>query len=207
VYCSYGVSFSTVFIRTSLIRSAGQYTCYICSKETRHAVLQSLKMLTKTVIRSLCEGPVEDVKLILDFSNQWVSIRVLQLLDIGLKKTSAAPITLAKMCLSPHTGTKGSITACAMYACRKFLYLCCPLCVQVSRRADPLSREPCRLSVRSILGTGSKVKFVKGDVNAWRQNSNSQHWEYESQKLGMILSQFHAPTILKTYFPYVQLNE
>jgi len=75
-------------------------------------------MLTKTVIRSLCEGPVEDVKLILDFSNQWASIRVLQLLDFGLTKTSAELTTLAKRCLSPHTGTEGSITACAMDACR-----------------------------------------------------------------------------------------
>ena len=75
-------------------------------------------MLTKTVIRSLCEGPVEDVKLILDFSNQWASIRVLQLLDFGLTKTSAKPTTLAKRCLSLHTGAKGSITACAMDACR-----------------------------------------------------------------------------------------
>jgi hypothetical protein len=33
------------------------------------------------------------------------------------------------------------------------------------------------------------------------KNSNSQHWEYESQKLDTILSQFHPPTVLKTYFP------
>ena len=55
--------------------------------------------------------------------------------------------------------------------------------------------------------TWNGVKFVKGEVNAGRQNSKSQHWEYESQKLDTILSQFDPPTILKTYFPYVQLTK
>jgi len=48
---------------------------------------------------------------------------------------------------------------------------------------------------------------VIDEVNAWRQDSNSRHWEYESQKLETILSQFHPPTILKTYFPYAQITK
>lgn len=182
MYCSYGVSFSAVFIRTSFdqARRPIHMLHLLKKKKIRHAVLQSLKMLTKSVIGSLCEGPVEDVKLILDLSKRWASIRVLQLLGLWLDKE---PIILAKRCLSPHTGTKGLTTACAMDACRQLLYLRCPLCVQVSRRADPPSREPYRLSVRSILVTGSKVKFVKGEVNAGRQNSNSQHWEYECPEI------------------------
>lgn len=52
-------------------------------------------MLTKTVIRSLCEGPVEDVKLILDFSNQWASIRVFQQLDFWFDKD---------FCRADHSG-------------------------------------------------------------------------------------------------------
>jgi hypothetical protein len=82
-------------------------------------VLESLKMLYKTVIRSLCEGPVKDVKLILAFSNQWVSIQNAScspgsgfLFDNDFYKVDHTGQSVqGKSCLSQRTGRIGSITA------------------------------------------------------------------------------------------------
>jgi hypothetical protein len=117
----------------------------------------------------------------------------------------------ARQVLSTFMGALGSTTTSAMDASTQFLSLGCLLYAEVLQRADLPSRESYLMSVRSIFGRGPKAKFMKEEdmLNAWQQNSNSQHREYTSLILDTILSQFHphpSPQPISLIYTYYMTN-